>query len=85
MLGKKPDTEVSLITGRGRRHVRAKREALGISPFQIQKSVNWTAALIKRLGTQPDAILAAELGVSVNTVALQRRGCGIPPFGRNAR
>lgn len=84
MLGRKPDTVVAAETGRGRRHVRTKRESLGIPPVQQQKSIQWTKKLIRRLGTVTDAELAKELGVSLQNVALHRRGFRIQPF-RNRR
>ena len=85
MLGRKPDTVVSAETGRGRRHVRSKRESLGIPPFQQQTSIEWTKTLKRRLGTIPDAELAKELGVTLQTVALHRRGFGIQAYRRGGK
>jgi Bacterial regulatory proteins, luxR family len=75
MLGKKPDTWVAQKTGRGRRHVRAKRESLGIPPFQTQNWVEWNKATVAKIksGKLTNAELARELGVSEGTVALHRR------------
>ena len=73
MLGKKTDPVIAAETGRGRRHVRAKREELGIPATQQQKSIKWTKAIIKRMGTVTNKELAEELGVSEGTVALHRR------------
>ena len=83
MLGKKPDTVVAKLTGRGRRHIRAKRESLGVPAFQIQRSIPWTTTILKQLGTMPDAELAKSIGVSLGTIALHRRRLGIKPFGRS--
>lgn len=66
LLGKHADNYVSISTGRGRRHVRSKRVALGIAPFQHQVQLQWTAKLLKRLGTKPDSELANELGQHPN-------------------
>lgn len=82
MLGKKPDTVVAAATGRGRRHVRAKRESLGIPPFQIQRSIQWTSAVVRKLGKVSDKELAESLGVYIGTVSLYRRQKGIKSFGR---
>ena len=82
MLGKKPDTIVAEKTGRGRRHIRAKRESLGIPPFQLHTTIRWTLKTTKKLGSMPDAELAKELGVASGTVALHRRRLGIPAYGR---
>ena len=84
MLGKKPDTVVAKLTGRGRRHVRAKRESLGIPAFQIQRSIPWTKTILQQLGQVPDAELAKSIGVSPGTVALHRRRLGIKASGRSA-
>jgi len=73
MLGKKSDTVISAATGRGRRHVRSKRQELGIPATQQQKSIQWTKAIIKRMGTVTNKELAEELGVAEATVALHRR------------
>jgi len=73
MLGKKSDTVIAAETGRGRRHVRSKREELGIPATQQQKSIQWTKAIIKRMGTVTNKELAEELGVAEATVALHRR------------
>ncbi len=73
MLGKKSDTVISAATGRGRRHVRAKREALGIPATQRQKSIQWTKAIVQRMGSMTNKKLAEQLGVAEATVALHRR------------
>jgi hypothetical protein len=73
MLGQKSDTVISAATGRGRRHVRAKREALGIPATQQQKSIQWTKAIVQRMGTMTNKKLAVQLGVAEATVALHRR------------
>ena len=73
MLGKKPDTVVAALTKRGRRHVRTKREELGIPATQLQRTIKWTKAIIKRMSTVTNKALAAELGVSEGTVAIHRR------------
>lgn len=84
LLGKKPDTVVAQLTGRGRRHVRSKRESLEIPAFQIQRSIPQTKTVLKQLGTMPDAELARSIGVSLGTVALHRRRLGIKPFRRSS-
>ena len=73
MLGKKFDTVIAAETGRGRRHVRAKREELGIPATQQHKSIQWTKAIVQRMGTVTNKELAEELGVAEATVALHRR------------
>ena len=80
MLGKFPDTHVSSVLGRGRRHVRSKRESLGIPPFQKQYNGNWTKKMTARLGKASDVKIAEELGVNTSTVSLHRAKLGIPPF-----
>jgi hypothetical protein len=78
MLGKYPDSHVVTVTGRGRRHVRSKRESLQIAPFQQHVQLDWTPRLLKRPGTVTDAELATELGVAVATVRLKRSQQSIP-------
>ena len=81
MLGRFPDTHVATVTKRGRRHVRSKRESLGIAPFQKQFIEPWTKKMIQRLGKAPDPDIAKELGVAIKTVSLKRARLGIPAFG----
>lgn len=73
MLGKKPDTVIAAETRRGRRHVRSKREELGIPATQQQKSIQWTKAIVQRMGKLTNKELAKQLGVAEATVALHRR------------
>jgi hypothetical protein len=40
----------------------------------------WSAKRIALLGTQSDAAIAKGLGVSITSVALKRRECGIPSY-----
>ena len=46
---------------------------LGIPATQQQKSIQWTKAIIKRMGTVTNKELAEEPGVAEATVALHRR------------
>lgn len=78
MLGKMPDTQVAKVTGRGRRHVRSKRESLGIPPFQKQVNEPWTKKMVAQLGKASDMEVARNLGVNIASVALQRARRGIP-------
>ncbi|MFO0978063.1 MAG: hypothetical protein U0996_16775 [Planctomycetaceae bacterium] len=73
LLGKFSDVQLQKKLGRGRRHIRAMRESLGIPPVQKRTLVEWTPAMIRRLGKEPDTKLAEEFGVSFTTVALKRR------------
>ena len=68
------------MTGRGRRHVRSKRESLGIEPFQKQFNSGWTKKMLSRLGKASDAQIATELNIDISTVSLQRAKLKIPPY-----
>lgn len=48
MLGQFADTHVAKVLKRGSRHVRSKRESLGIAPFQKQFIDPWTKKMIQR-------------------------------------
>jgi len=80
MLGRIPDTQVAQATGRGRRHIRSKRESLGIPPSQKQFNGPWTKKMVSQLGKAPDTEVAKNLGVNIASVALQRVRRGIAAF-----
>ena len=80
MLGRISDAKVAEATGRGRRHIRTKRESLGIAPFQQQNKSQWSKKMLSKLGKAPDGQVAEELGVALSTVSVQRHRHGIPAF-----
>ena len=60
--------------------VRAERNRLGIAAWQ---AVNWTPDKIAILGTMPDKVVAAQLGVTNSSVFSKRVSLGIAPFGKS--
>ena len=80
MLGRIPDAQVAEATGRGRRHIRSKRESLGIPPSQKQFIGPWTKKMVSQLGKATDTEVAKNLGVNTASVALQRARRGIAAF-----
>jgi hypothetical protein len=76
LLGKLPDSEISLRLGRTMTAVRAQRKKLGLRDPSKRKP--WTAAEVKLLGTAFDVVIARRLGRSEGSVKTQRQKLGIP-------
>ena len=100
-LGKMPDSELAAIVGCHRKTVSYKRECLGIgASFSRANNLpppamgGWNkkvlpSAIIGRLGSVPDYILAQEAHVTKHVIARCRRSAGIPSYavttGNNGR
>lgn len=85
LLGTASDGDVAAALAIPRWQVKNKRHQLGIPPFvpPPHAAVNrrkWTPAAAALLGTMPDGQLARRLGLSVSTVATERRRRGVAPF-----
>jgi hypothetical protein len=74
-------SEVQRRTGLKDDTIRALRERLGI-PAPRAAGWRWTAAALARLGREPDARIAGDLGLTKERVAEKRRQLGIPPQRR---
>lgn len=72
--------EVNRQTGLSPTTIRVLRQKLGIQRFR-----RWTPELVARLGHEPDARIARELGISVTSVHKKRWRHGIPPFQAKRR
>ena len=56
-----------------------ERRRRGISAFRRQRApIEWSAAMLRLLGTDTDATVAAELGIRKQDVFRKRRILGIP-------
>jgi hypothetical protein len=63
--------------------VSSERKRRGISAFRSKgKDVEWTKAMIARLGTDIDRVVAAELRLNTASVSYKRVLLKIPSFGR---
>ena len=80
LLGKHPDVEVAMRTGRTTNAVRLKRTRLLIAPCKLQQGYTWAAWEVRMLGRATDAEVAERLGVSRRTVIRERQRRGIGPF-----
>lgn len=83
MLGLRADVDIAKELGVTPRQVRYLRLALGKQPAHRQR---WSLPLLQKLGTVPDAVLAAELGLSESSIKRKRQQLeapferrGIPP------
>jgi hypothetical protein len=74
-LGREPDTRIAWDTGMGFRTVRAKRQALGIAPCDIQG--RWKPEEQALLGTAPDDVIAKRIGRTLHAVRVRRWHKGI--------
>lgn len=101
MLGTIADSEIAKLIGCHRKSVSYKRECLGI-PASFDRTnntdppsmggwnrINFPTAIIQRLGSEPDYVIAARAGVSKRSIARARREQGIPSYaqktGNNGR
>lgn len=64
-----------------RSHRHAISEAMKAADIIPPNCVRWTEAEIRLLGTEPDAVVAMQLGKSVDAVRKQRKRLNIPRFG----
>lgn len=74
LLGTASDGDIARRLGVTVETVRIRRTQAGIPPFA---PLQWTPAIIARMGTVPDRVLAAEMGATPSAVAWQRRRLGI--------
>jgi DNA-binding CsgD family transcriptional regulator len=74
LLGSASDGRIADILDVAVETVRIKRTEAGIAPYQVD---HWTPAVIARMGTVPDRVVAEEIGVDPAAVAWQRRQRGI--------
>lgn len=81
MLARLPNTQVATVTQRRGRHVRSKRESLGIPPFHKPVNGPWTKKLIAQLGKASDTDVAGNLGVNMTRSCCNALGGQFQPVG----
>lgn len=74
LLGSAADGQVTIQLGVGSEAVRKHRTAAGIPAYSLAR---WTSAVIMRMGSVPDRVIADEIGVDRSAVAWQRQQRGI--------
>lgn len=80
-LGKLPDRLLAERAGVHLNTILHERRRRGIAAFvQQREDVRWTQAMIRKLGTDTDRAVAAELGITAACVARKRQILAIPPF-----
>lgn len=82
MIGTLPDVEVAKAIGRSKWAVLHKRQELGIEAYHGYKKP-LSKAQIKRLGKEPDRVLAEKWGLSRVHVTRSRLKLDIPCFRGN--
>ncbi len=75
-----PDKDLAARAGRSKDAVIEERRR-GIGAFRRQGApIQWTAAILRLLGTNTDAAVASELGIRKQDVFRKRRILGIPSY-----
>ena len=73
-----PNPQVCRRTGLHVERVRKLRKELAGIKMRSPSERRWTPEILARLGEDPDAAIAAVLGITAKTVAAKREGSGIP-------
>ncbi len=83
LLGKHSDVFLAMRWGCTAGTVTRHRQRLGVPPFRENDDIQWSSAMLKRLGRVPDGTIAREFEVSPVSVKIKRIQLGILPYNKS--